>query len=307
MVLADGSVLPVGTAQLKDNTGYHTHHLFLGSEGTLGICTALAIRCPVTPACRQLMFLGLPSFVNVMDTFRLAESTLNELLSAFEYFDRTAMTSVVKNLHLHDPLSEQHEFYAVVEVSGFDEQNIRQRIETFLEHVMMQSIVSDGTVAASYQQQRDLWQFRERIIEALQCDGYTYKFDVSVPKQKMHEIVEQLRKKFPDDIVAVSGYGHLGDNNLHLGVTTNEYEEKFYKTLTLAVFDWVKLEGGSISAEHGIGSKLLPYVGQGVLDESYVQVCRSLKNLFDPNNILNPYKMVPAATLSKEALAYDSV
>lgn len=148
-VLADGTIVDNLNTLKKDNTGYDVKQLFIGSEGTLGVVTGVAIALPKLPNSVQLAYLALDSYESVLNVFREAKGHLAEVLSAVEFLDDQALGLTLKHLHgARNPLQERVPFYMLIEVSGSNEEHDAAKLSGFLEHVMETGMVSDGTLAA---------------------------------------------------------------------------------------------------------------------------------------------------------------
>ncbi|KAB0363902.1 hypothetical protein FD754_008058 [Muntiacus muntjak] len=137
-----------------------------------------------------------------------------------------------------------------------------------------------------------LWALRERITEALSHDGYVYKYDLSLPLDRLYDLVGDLRARLGPSAKRVVGYGHLGDGNLHLNVTAETFSASLLGTLEPYVYEWTAGQRGSVSAEHGLGFKKKDVLGYSKPPEA-LQLMRQLKALLDPKGILNPYKTLP--------------
>ncbi|CAD5124885.1 DgyrCDS13138 [Dimorphilus gyrociliatus] len=143
-----------------------------------------------------------------------------------------------------------------------------------------------------------LWALRERLAEACKQDGYTYKFDVSIPVAKFSEVTEsvtELMKGYP--VLYCMGYGHVGDGNLHLNIVSKKFEKDVKSALEIFVFESVAQLNGSVSAEHGLGfhkNECIRY-SKGT---SAVKLMKRIKALFDPNCVLNPYKTLSSSVIS---------
>mmetsp|Transcript_114725 Transcript_114725/g.272897 ORF Transcript_114725/g.272897 Transcript_114725/m.272897 type:complete len:520 (-) Transcript_114725:88-1647(-) len=299
-VLADGQVVNSLSALRKDNTGYGLPQLFIGSEGTLGVITKLTILCPPRPKAVNIAFFACADFDRVQRTFALARQKLGEVLSAVEFCDRSAIDFVLKReagTGVRDPLEEKHPFYVLIETSGSDGDHDEQKLHNFLEAAMgEESTVLDGVVAADETQARAIWRLREGVSDAMTTAGYVYKYDVSLPLPRMYELVEETRARLKEagveDTAKAAGYGHLGDANLHLNVTSlSGRDDKVHGLLEPWVFEWVSQAHGSISAEHGIGQCKPNFLHLSKAD-SAIQLMRTLKSALDPKGILNPYKVL---------------
>merc|ERR1719323_878873 len=175
-VLARGQVVDCLSSMKKDNTGYDLKHLFIGSEGTLGLVTRVSIACPARPKSINLALLSLPSFDSVVKTFKESKGQLGEILSSCEFIDAGSMDCVTGNLGLKCPL-EPNNFYMLIET------------------MMSDGAVEDGTVATVPSKQSEIWQLRERIAESLLKDGYCYKYDISLPLSVFYDSITVMKER----------------------------------------------------------------------------------------------------------------
>ncbi|ESO91314.1 hypothetical protein LOTGIDRAFT_182587 [Lottia gigantea] len=290
-VLADGEVIDCMSALRKDNTGYDVKQLFIGSEGTLGVITAVSILCPQKPKFSYVAFLGCKDFQAVLQIYQQAKIHLGEILSAFEFMDSASMDCVKQNLNLKSPVSESP-FYVLIETGGSNGSHDEEKLNQFLEKEMNSGTIQDGTVATDSVKINNVWGLRERMAEGLIIDGYNYKYDISLPLTRFYNLVEDMRKQVDGSATRVVGYGHVGDGNLHLNVTSPEYDDKLMKLIEPFIYDWVREEKGSISAEHGLGFKKRNFIYHSK-SRSSVDLMKRMKSMMDPNGILNPYKVLP--------------
>ncbi|XP_063965292.1 D-2-hydroxyglutarate dehydrogenase, mitochondrial-like [Lytechinus pictus] len=290
-VLADGRIMDCLTSLSKDNTGYDLKQLFIGSEGTLGIVTGVAIKCPQRPKAVNLAFLGVTDFENVKRTFKESKKNLSEILSACEIMDHASMQVVVNQLGLTNPVSE-HPFYMLIETSGSNSTHDEEKLNTFLEDALSTGFVSDGTVATDVSKITALWSLRERVAEGLLKLGWCFKYDLTVPINDFYRLVEETRHRLDGTNATVVGYGHVGDENLHLNAVTPEYDANVHALLEPFVYEWTSERRGSVSAEHGLGFLKRNYIGLSKTAEA-VHIMQGMKGLLDPKGILNPYKVLP--------------
>ncbi|KAI9852018.1 MAG: hypothetical protein M1838_002141 [Thelocarpon superellum] len=335
-VLPDGTIVDDLSTLRKNNTGYDLKQLFIGGEGTIGIITGISILCPQKPKAVNVAFFGLESFEMVQRAYREAKSQLSEILSAFELMDSRSQDLVHAVTQNKRPLDGDYPFYCLIETSGSNDEHdgevdppsrytsnrsegpmtdvVAQKLERFLEHVMGESIVSDGVLSQDETQAKALWRWREGIPECLGHWGGVYKYDLSIPLKDMYKLVEDVRERLEaaqllglsaatspssskdgDDstypVVGVVGYGHMGDSNLHLNIATRRYDKAVEATLEPFVYEWIQRHGGSISAEHGLGLAKKPYIAYS-RSRTMLRLMRDLKALYDPNGIMNPYKYI---------------
>lgn len=238
-VLADGTVIDCLSKMRKDNTGYDLKQLFIGSEGTLGFVTKVSILTPPRSSSVNVALLGCEDFGSVQKAFVEAKKHLGEVLSATEFFDRQSLDMVLSQQDwVKDPLETSCPYYLLIETSGSNTAHDMEKLETYLEDVMGEGVVVDGTVAQDAAQGRKLFMIREDITVALSTRGYVYKYDISLPMDQYYKIVEETREKLAPLGAEVVGYGHLGDSNLHLNISTLEYDDKVFKELEPYVFEW---------------------------------------------------------------------
>ncbi|KAI9834547.1 MAG: hypothetical protein M1819_002923 [Sarea resinae] len=300
-VLPDGTIVDDLSKLRKNNTGYDLKQLFIGAEGTIGIITGVSILCPQRSKAVNVAFFGLENFEKVQKAFREAKGHLSEILSAFELMDSHSQDLVHRVTGKKRPLEGEHPFYCLIETSGSDSEHDNEKLERFLEHVMGEEIVSDGVLAQDETQIRSLWSWREGIPECLGHWGGVYKYDLSIPLPELYKLVEETRErltsaglvgnddKFP--VVGVVGYGHMGDSNLHLNIATRRFDKQVEKQLEPFVYEWTAKRNGSVSAEHGLGLAKKAYIGYS-RSETMVGLMKQIKNLYDPNGIMNPYKYI---------------
>ncbi|KAL3589202.1 D-lactate ferricytochrome c oxidoreductase [Fusarium poae] len=306
-VLGVEAVLPNGTiindlcTLRKNNTGYDIKQLFIGAEGTLGIITKIAIQCPQRSPAVNVAVFGLESYEKAQLAFREAKKQLSEILSAFELMDGRSQRIVSEVKGQEHPLEGEYPFYCLIETSGSNSEHDYAKLEAFLEDVMTREVIADGVVAQDETQLRNLWGWREGITECLGHWGGTYKYDISIPLNEMYKLVEDTKARMteagllgdtPDHpVVDVLGYGHMGDSNLHLNIPVRRYDPAVEKALEPWVYEWIQKRNGSISAEHGLGIAKKKFIGYS-RDDTTIGVMKQIKNLFDPNGIMNPYKYI---------------
>ncbi|GAB7360587.1 hypothetical protein MBLNU230_g0469t1 [Neophaeotheca triangularis] len=301
-VLPDGTILNDLSKLRKNNTGYDLKQLFIGGEGTLGIITGISILCPQRSPAVNVAYFGLSSYEKVQDAFKEAKKQLSEILSAFELMDSNSQKLYARASGARLPLEGDYPFYCLVETSGSNTEHDSEKLNAFLEHVMGEEIVEDGVVSENQTQFQSLWACREGVSEASQHFGGVYKYDLSIPLPQLYDLVNETREMMnskglisdTDDskpVLDVLGYGHMGDSNLHLNVATRRYDKEVEKALEPWVYEWVAKREGSISAEHGLGLAKKEFIGYS-RNETMIKLMKQIKNLWDPNGIMNPYKYI---------------
>jgi FAD/FMN-containing dehydrogenase len=301
VVLADGRILAGLSKLKKDNTGYDLKDLFIGSEGTLGIITAAVVKLFPRPRSVVTAFLGLNSPRNAVDLLGAIQQTMGGLMRSFELMPRIGLDFVLTHAPgSRDPLSQSHPWYVLLELTSQSHENLVQQSEQMLQAALEAGLITDAVIAASLEQSRRMWQIREALSEVQRLEGASIKHDVSVPIARIPSFIENATNAL---VAAVPGgrvlaFGHLGDGNIHfnlsqpLAVETQSFLAQSARVSDI-VHGIVLNNQGSVAAEHGIGQlkrELLARVKNPVA----LDVMCSLKRALDPNNILNPGKVLVA-------------
>ncbi|XP_018569933.1 D-2-hydroxyglutarate dehydrogenase, mitochondrial [Anoplophora glabripennis] len=291
VVKANGEILDCLSTLKKDNTGYHLKHLFIGSEGTLGFVTKVAMQCPPRSKHTNVAFLGTQNFGKVLKTFKKAKQDLGEILSAVEVIDSSTMEFIDEKLNIKSPIGE-YPFYLLIETSGSNESHDTEKLNTFLETALNKHFILNGIVASEPAKINTIWSIREKIPEGFKLCGAVFCYDVSLPLEHYFTLVDDMNIYMGNLSEKVFGFGHLGDGNLHLQIEMKEFSKEVKDHIEPYIFKRIKDLGGSISAEHGMGFLKAPYLDIA-RPQSAIKLMRDLKILFDPKGILNPYKVLP--------------
>jgi len=300
VVLADGRVLPALSTLKKDNSGYDLKHLFIGSEGTLGIITAATLRLFPRPAETATAFVALADLERVLALFAAAAAAAGSSLTAFEFMPRLAIDFVLKHVaNTRDPFATPAAWYALIDVSGLKPDGSAERqMLTILEAAAERGLIVDATLASSVAQARDFWRLRDLISQAQKHEGGNVKNDVSVPIASIPAFIARADALVLGICPAARrlAFGHFGDGNVHYNIAQPLAMPKaqflaLWQPLQAAVNRAVLEFGGSISAEHGIGvmkrDALMAAKSPVALD-----VMRAIKQALDPKGILNPGKLL---------------
>ncbi|MFP5078337.1 FAD-binding oxidoreductase [Rhizobium sp. YIM 134829] len=295
VVLPDGTIFDGLSTLRKDNRGIDLKQIFIGAEGTLGIVTAVSVKLTPYPDQVATALLAVSSLDDAIRLFRRARRDCCDLMSAFEFMPPLAFTLAREAMPaLPVPIEETHAAYVLLEISGSGLVDIDALMERFLEGVMEEGLVIDGTIAASQAQARNLWLIREGMNEGQAKRGAHLRTDVSVPLSRLPAFIADAERavteRFPE-CVCVS-YGHVGDGNVHLNVlppaalSPAQREAVIYeaKGIVNAVLDRYQ---GSMSAEHGIG-RLKRDDFEARLPEARRKLLTALKQAIDPEMMMNP-------------------
>jgi len=290
-VLADGTVVSSMNRMLKNNAGYDLKQLFIGSEGTLGVITRAVLRLhpklaePATALCRVADY---DAVVRLWDRVRALPDVVSfeAMWPAFYRYVANRTPGVVA------PFAADDGFAVLIEcATSAPGGDARQALETCLADGFDAGLVDDAALATSARQARDLWTLREGLaIDAL---PHLVNFDVSLPTGELGAFTQHceaaLRARWPDIVCLF--FGHVGDGNVHIGVSHAGPDAASEAELDEVVYAVVRAMGGSISAEHGIGVLKRPYLGH-TRSDAEIAVMRRLKDALDPRHILNPGKVL---------------
>ncbi|MEE1655997.1 FAD-binding oxidoreductase [Microvirga sp. CF3062] len=310
VVLADGRIWNGLKGLRKDNMGYDLKNLFIGSEGTLGIVTAAVLRLFPRPKSRTVAFVGCASPHAALDLFDGFRRRTGDQLTAFEFMPRFALEIVLKHAPgAVPPLAGEHEAYALIELSSPDSEiDLRERIEAVLGEALEAGTVEDAVIATSEAQGDALWHLRESLSHVQRLEGGSIKHDVAVPVSRVADFIVTATQACEQALpgVRVCAFGHFGDGNIHFNLSQPVAMEKAaflaqWERFNRIVHDIVHGMNGSISAEHGVGlikrDELVLYKDPVALD-----LMRTLKSALDPQNILNPGKVLVLETDLPSAL-----
>ena len=300
VVLPDGRIWDGLRALSKDNTGYALKHLFVGSEGTLGIITTAVLKLFPKPLDVQTALCGLDSVQAATHLLSLARARSGDAVTGFELISNFAMEITTRHVAgCVNPLAQTHPWYVLIELSSSrPDAGLRSVFEGLLEEAYAKGVIADAAVAESLEQARRFWRLREAIPEAQKREGGSIKHDVAVPVSRVAEFIERgiaaVTQTFPG--VRPCPFGHLGDGNIHFNITQPVGIDKStylaqWEAMNRVVHDLVAEMDGSISAEHGVGllkvDEIRRYKSPVELD-----LMENLKRALDPNNLMNPGKVV---------------
>jgi FAD/FMN-containing dehydrogenase len=293
----------------KDNTGYDLRDLYIGAEGTLGIITAAVMKLHPAPVARVTALAALASPAAALDFLATAQRYAGPLLTGFELMSDFCLNLVHTHFpQMRYPFSQAHGQTVLLELSDSEsEEHGRALFERLMEHAMETGLVEDAVVAESLAQSQAFWDLREHIPLAQAQEGLNIKHDISVPISRIGHFIEET-----DALVAQTApgarmvtFGHLGDGNLHYnvqapeGVDPKRFLAEFQDAVNRVVYDRVHAHRGSISAEHGLGQLK---VDEAMHYKSPVEIrlMRALKTALDPENLMNPGKVIPSIAPRKQ-------
>jgi FAD/FMN-containing dehydrogenase len=284
-VLGDGSHVEHMQGLIKDNTGYHLPSLLCGSEGTLGVVTAARLQLVTRHDQRVVALIGFGDVEAAVAAVASWRSVLDTLESA-ELFLDTGLQLVCDAFGLPPPFQRAWPAYVLVEAAAVDDPT-----EQLAAAVGSISKVGDVAVAADPARRDALWRYREDHTLAINTLGPPHKLDVTVPLDLLGQFVVDV----PKIVAAVAPdartwlFGHVADGNLHVNVTGVAPDDE---QVDDAVLTHVASLGGSISAEHGIGTAKRRWLHLN-RTEAELGAMRAIKQALDPDNILNPNVLFP--------------
>ncbi len=293
VVLADGRVWHGLRRLRKDTAGYDLKQLFIGSEGTLGIITGASLKLFPSPGDTQVALLGLDAAARAVELLSELRTGLGDSIQAFELIGDRPIRWVERHIPgVSLPFTERHRWYALIEAAAGDE------LQRHLLKALESGAVADAVVAKNASEAEALWRIRHSISEAEKPEGACLKHDVSVPIGAMADFLRRgealLADLCPD--ARLVAFGHVGDGNLHYNVAqpAGDDADAFLaqtEVISGAVYDLVRDLGGSISAEHGIGTLKKAWMHK-YADPVEIDLMRTLKRALDPGNLLNPGKVI---------------
>ncbi|KRX06433.1 FAD-linked oxidase-like, C-terminal [Pseudocohnilembus persalinus] len=299
VVLPSGEVMDLQSSIRKDNTGIDLKQLFIGSEGILGIITKANILCAKQDKFRNLIYVNCQSYNDVLQVYKTARQTLNKNLAAIEWMDSWAFNAVFDSFnHINNPFDNKGEngqdYYVLVEINS--NHAMEELEDMFFEQLAEIEGFKDAIKAQNESQFKEIWEIRESCQPAAsKLSQYEFKYDISLDISLMDNILQDLRnklQKYKD--IQVIGYGHIGDGNLHINVILGDksVKDEVQNILEPYIFQYLSEIKGSISAEHGMGQLKSQYL-ELQKPKVAIDFMKKIKQQFDPNNILNPYKCLP--------------
>lgn len=295
-VLADGTVISSMNRMLKNNAGYDLKHLFIGSEGTLGIITRAVLRLRPVARSQCTAFAAFEEFDSVAVLLNELGSKLGGTLNSFEVMWADFYDTILGASDRHSPpVPTGYPFYVLIESRGGSQQEDAERFESVLEGALEAGIIVDAAIAENLDQRRAMWAIRDDIDHLVKALDPMIAFDISMPISNMPAYVDTVRdavrKRWPERAKCTT-FGHIGDGNLHFCMSIGSKDAGEVRELMDIVYRELEPIGGSISAEHGIGMEKRPFLHYS-RNPAELELMRSLKRSLDPQGLLNPGKVLP--------------
>ena len=291
-VLADGTVINAMNKMVKNNSGYDLKHLFIGSEGTLGIVTRVVIQLQPQALSSHTALCALQDYDSVTQLLAKLKHELGAGLTGFELMWDNYFNKVLEvESDLQNPFTEPHPFYVLVEYKDNDALSGGERFESVLFAQLEAGLLTDALIAQSHQDAEKFWQIRDGIGELFKVLGPVSNQDVSLPIADIGvfstDLEQRLKQKYSN--IGVLLFGHIGDNNLHVCAYTGREEDKIAinRDIMLMIGEY----SGAITAEHGVGVIKRDFLDQSRTD-SEIALMKTIKVAMDPKGILNPNRVI---------------
>ncbi len=287
-VLSNGTIINDLHKLRKNNIGPNISSLLIGSEGTLGVVTKAVFKLYPIPKFQTSFLVSSEKITTIMQTFTSLREDLFYNIVTFEIIHKHAINLAL--LDLQSKIKVQGEWHTLIELEGSDEHFIHKALDIIKKQKV--SFIH----GKSNEEINKLWEVRKTIPEAQKRLGKSIKHDIAVPISQIKKVVERifqyLEHNHPNLMPIV--FGHVGDGNLHFNISQNQTsEEEFEKTkdgIKQQIIDIVMQNGGTFSAEHGVGlvnkKFMLKYT-----NEDYINILKQIKKVFDKNEILNKDKI----------------
>ena len=308
VVLPNGEIMEMMSELHKDNSGYNLKHLMIGAEGTLGIITAAVLRLMPRPQAYATAMLAVSSVDAALSILNKLQSATGGAVEAYEFMPRFYIEKYAE--HFADrqlPFPIQYEVNILVEVATTAEDlsapddtgqiRLSARFEEILADQLQSGAILDAVLAQNYTQRVEMWHLRESAAEVTAVQKPLVNHDIAVPLDQVAVFLDRMQDRLGvlDPEAEAIFVSHLGDGNIHYAVWPKSHDLKVHTAITEAVEDVVLELGGSFSAEHGIGRSKLPSMARHK-NPVALSVMRQIKQALDPNNILNPRKVIPPQT-----------
>jgi FAD/FMN-containing dehydrogenase len=293
VVLADGGIWNGLRTLRKDNTGYALKHLFAGSEGTLGIITAAAMKLSPLPLVREVAFCSVETEDQVLDFWIKLRAAAEGNVRAIEYLSGTCV-ELAKREGLRSPVEKANHYILIELTSSRRDADLNGMLEAFLTSRLEDGTIVGAALAQSGEQQKQFWRLREDQTEIQKKAGRDFKHDVAVPVAQVPELLRRCRADIEAGVpnATVVPFGHVGDGNIHFNVVLPasldaEQVVEQGKWIGELIYDLVLSLGGTFSAEHGIGQSKIGLM-ETKRDPIEIDLMRRIKGALDEDRSFNP-------------------
>lgn len=307
VVLPDGRIWSGLRTLRKDNTGYALKHLFLGSEGTLGIITAATLKLMPTASVREVAFCAIESEEKVLEFWMKLRAVADGHVRAIEYMSGACIELAKREMGLRSPVDQANHYALVDLTSTRADAGLNEALEVFLGRMLEEGTIIDAALAQSGEQQKQFWRFREDQTEIQKRVGYDIKHDVAVPVAQVAELLRRCRAeievRFPD--AEIVPFGHVGDGNIHVNFVLptqlgSQELAKVSKQINEIVYGIAVSLGGTFSAEHGIGQAKMELL-ESKRSAVELDLMRQIKSALDGSDLFNPGKVFHRSSIEQRS------
>jgi glycolate oxidase len=286
-VLPNGEIITAGKKTIKDVAGYNTAGILIASEGTLAVITEITLKLIPKPKFKQTYMGIFPDVNSAMNAvFKSLASGANPV--AMEFLDALVIQALKEKLNVDLPSDAGA--ILVGDVDGSSQDEIKSQLQT-LKESFSQNGSSDFVIAQNEEESKKIWFARRNASPSITIFGNKkLNEDISVPRSKLPIALEEIYKIGDKYNFKIPCFGHAGDGNIHVNVMIDEKDLELGHKAIEEIFQLVVDMGGTLSGEHGIGTSKAPFM-HIAFNEAEMELFRSIKKAFDPNNILNPFKM----------------
>ncbi len=292
-VTSDGTIISSMKKIIKDNSAYDIKQLFIGSEGTLGVITKAILKLEEAPQSRNAAYIAFNQYDHVVKFLKYMDSSLAGKMSGFEliwknsYQQMTSVSDAVK-----PPLPYDYNYYVLIEALGSDQIKDQEEFQHILENALENELILDAVMAQSPSDIEWFFRIREDVNNLVDFMKYDQHFDISLPIPLIGTYIKERYKTLAliNGVEQVYAFGHVADGNIHFMIGKENLKDDLKKEIDHCIYDGLKDIGGSVSAEHGIGTHKKDYLKLCRTTEE-ISLMKSLKTLMDPKNLLNPGKI----------------
>ena len=295
VVLSNGEVISSMKKVIKDNSGYDVKQLFIGSEGTLGIVTKVIFKLEEKPESRCSALVALNNYENVVNLLKFIEKGLSGTLTSFELMWNETYKTMLDSSENYSPLlPNTYPFYVFIESLGSDLSNDFEKLSELISGAAEQKFIEDALLAQNEREQKIIWDMREDVSVLAKKSRFDQHFDISLPIPVIDKEVQIATKKLKklSFIENVFTFGHVADGNIHFIIGKNDNSKKNTEKINQIIYSNLKENGGSVSAEHGIGLDKKKYLHTS-RSSAEINLMKTLKKILDPKKILNPGRVIP--------------
>ena len=294
-VLSNGKVISSMKKVIKDNSGYDVKQLFIGSEGTLGIVTKVIFKLEEKPESRCSALVALNNYENVVNLLKFMQKGLSGTLTGFELMWNETYKTMRNSSENYLPLlPSTYLFYVFIESLGSNLNSDFDKLSELISEAAEKKIIEDAILAQSEREQKIIWDMREDVSVLAKKSKFDQHFDISLPIPVIDKETQIATKKLKklSFVEHVFTFGHVADGNIHFIIGKNDNSIENTEKINEVIYSNLKKNGGSVSAEHGIGLDKKKYLYTSRSTEE-INLMKTLKEILDPKNILNPGRVIP--------------